>query len=187
MKFCSFLNGAPHHKVSYVLRYKKQVSEWTIFFMPNEWVNNFFYAKWVSERFFLCQVSEWMIFFMPSEWVNDFFMPSEWVKFFFLCQVSNYLARSQQEQITTRMDNVLDQYPSFNSSPLVDIPLHSDKLSWFQAKQPLFLLLILCALAGKHQIHILVFCWTRSDFEPTIHHTWGKHANHCPNDAAQSY
>ena len=167
MKFCSFLNGAPHHKVSYVLRYKKQVSEWTIFF--------------------LYQVSERTIFFMPSEWVNDFFMPSEWVKFFFLCQVSNYLARSQQEQITTRMDNVLDQYPSFNSSPLVDIPLHSDKLSWFQAKQPLFLLLILCALAGKHQIHILVFCWTRSDFEPTIHHTWGKHANHCPNDAAQSY
>ena len=53
MKFCSFLNGAPHHKVSYVLRYKKQVSEWTIFF--------------------LYQVSEWTIFFMPSEWVNNFF------------------------------------------------------------------------------------------------------------------
>ena len=62
----------------------------------------------------------------------------------------------------------------WNNSPMVDISVHSDTLSWFQTNQSALLFNTLC-LAEKQQIPILFyFVWPNSTI---YHHTWGKHHN----------
>ena len=66
----------------------------------------------------------------------------------------------------------------WNNSPRIDMSLHSDTLSWFQAYQCFLVLNDVC-LAEKHQIPIfIVFGLTQSGLELMIYNTRGEHANH---------
>ena len=53
--------------------------------------------------------------------------------------------------------------------------LPADTLSWFRAKQSLFLLLHTASLAQNQQIPILVFGLNRLGLKPMIYHTQGVH------------
>jgi len=59
----------------------------------------------------------------------------------------------------------------WNNSLWVDMSLHMDTLSWFQANQSLFVLLNAACLAQKQQIPILVIGFTCQGLEPTIYIT----------------
>jgi hypothetical protein len=67
-----------------------------------------------------------------------------------------------------------------DNSPWVDMSLHSNTLSWFQANQSLLFLLNATCLVEKQQIP--VFGLNRPGLESTIYSTKGVHARHYTTD-----
>ena len=63
----------------------------------------------------------------------------------------------------------------WHNIPRIDMLTHSDKLSWFRANQSLLFLLTAACLINTN---FIVFGLTLTEFEPSIYHTRGKHANH---------
>ena len=63
----------------------------------------------------------------------------------------------------------------WHNIPRIDMLLHSNTLSWFRANQSLLFLLNAACLINTN---FIVFGLTRTELEPSIYHTRGKHAYH---------
>jgi hypothetical protein len=70
----------------------------------------------------------------------------------------------------------------WNNSPLIDMALHSDTLSWFQDHQ--YLLLLLGAACNKYQFYI--FSLTRPGLEHMTYRAQGQHAYHIITDVVMT-
>jgi hypothetical protein len=70
----------------------------------------------------------------------------------------------------------------WNHSPRVDMLLHTDTLSWICIKQSLILLFNAVCLEAANT-NFIDLGLTRPEFELTISHTRGEHANNFIKDA----
>ena len=69
----------------------------------------------------------------------------------------------------------------WNNSSCINMSHHSDTLLWFLANQSLLFFLSDVCLATN--TNFTVFVLIQPEFEPTIYHTRGDHANHYITDA----